>query len=132
EATVYVVPARDGQGPAAVLAPAALLERLARRPAPPAAPPGAVLVGADYQGTVRGPGDRTARFEAVFHVYCPGEGPATLELPLDGVRLEPEVLLDGARALPTALPPPRPGYALKVAGAGLHKVRLAFLAEVTA
>ncbi|HKB40992.1 MAG TPA: hypothetical protein VKD72_31485, partial [Gemmataceae bacterium] len=132
ETTVYLLPGADGKAPTSVLVPPDLLERLDRRPAPPSLP-GAVLVSADYQGTVKKLGDRIARFEAVFRVYCPGPGPATLELPLDGKNLvtEPEVLVGGARASLTALPPPRIGYALKLAGQGLREVRVVFHAEIS-
>src|SRR5205807_556244 len=75
-----------------------------------------------------------AEFHAVFQVYCPSDEPARLVLPLGGAgfRLVPgSVLLDGARALPVPAQSPRPGFTLKVAGKGRHKVELAFLAPVT-
>src|SRR5262249_13672160 len=44
--------------------------------------------------------------------------------------LEPDVLLDGARAALTAPPPPRQGYALKVSGKGLKTIHIIFWSEV--
>src|SRR5205823_2422165 len=127
----YLLPGTGDNGPASVLVPPALLERLARRPAAPV--PAPVVVTADYQGAIKKPGDRMARFEVTFQVFCPTAGPATLELPLEGRNLvpEPAVLLDGVSTSLTALPPPRPGYALKVSGKGLKTVRLVFRVEVT-
>jgi hypothetical protein len=131
ETIVYLLPGSKDKDPDFVLVSPALLERLARRPAAPASAP--VLITADYQGTIKKPGDRKARFEATFQVFCPTAEPATLELPLEGrnLVLEPDVLLDGTSTALTALPPPRLGYSIKVAGKGLKTVRLVFRAAVS-
>jgi hypothetical protein len=124
--TVYLIPGSSLKQTPYVLVAPALLERLARRPQPLVLP-GATLVAAEYRGSVKRSGDRSARFEAVLQVYCPAAGPATLELPLAGVVLLPDPLLDGARV---PLTPTPAGFALKVAGAGLHKVQLSFTTDV--
>lgn len=112
-----------------VLAPAELLDELEALSRPPDAAGGPVLLDARYEGKVAG---GAAEFEAVFHVRCPDDSPASLSIPLDGVQLEGDVWLDGARAHPTAATPPQPGYVLKVARAGRHEVRLRFRVPVTA
>jgi hypothetical protein len=133
ETTVFLLPDTGDKAPLAVLVPPALLERLGRRPAAGPPSPSAVLVAAQYQGTLKKLGERTVRFEATFQVYCTGAGPTTLEVPLEGRNLvpEPEVLLDGRPTALTALPAPRPGYALTIAGKGLKTIRMGFRAEVT-
>jgi hypothetical protein len=112
-----------------VLVPPALLDRLNEltRPAAPAGP-GAVLVSAGYDGKLA---DGAAEFTAVFEAHALADE-ARLALPLDGVQLFGDVLLDGARTLPAALPAPQAGYALTVAGRGRHKVELHFRVPVAA
>ena len=86
-----------------VLASPSLLNRLqsdARRAEMPA--DGAALVSADYEGKAD---DSTAQFKAEFHVYCVGDG-TTVHLPIGGVQLDGETLLDGSRVYPTAAKPP--------------------------
>jgi hypothetical protein len=112
-----------------VLVPPALLERLAELTRPPApAGPGAVLVSAAYDGKLAG---GAAEFTAVFEAQALADE-ARLALPLDGVQLFGDVLLDGARTLPAALPAPQAGYALPVTGQGRHKVELRFRVPVAA
>ena len=127
---VYIAP-----GPAeqpdqqTVLVTPELLEqvRALARPAP-AAPSGAVLLSATYEGKIV---EGVAEFYAVYRAFCLSKDTATLAIPLDGVRLVDDVWLDGARALPTTLPKPQIGYALKLSGAGVHKIELRFRATVT-
>jgi hypothetical protein len=147
---VYLLPsAVPGQG-ASALVPPALLRRL-DHPAQgdDAVLPAAVLVSADYHGTVlsdatvSSPGKTAksvpgrARLEATFQIYCPGPGPAHLEVPLDaaatrnGFALAEEALLDGARVPLNPLAAPRLGYSVRVTGAGMHRLRLVFLVSVT-
>jgi hypothetical protein len=120
---VYLVPA-ETLSRQTVLVPPALLRRLEQMARPKFSPaPGAVLVSAQYEGKlVKG----LAEFDAVFQVHVLGDGPATLAVPLDGVLLRGDVLLDGARAHPVARPAPLAGIALTVRGAGKHKVELKF------
>jgi hypothetical protein len=140
-ATVYLVPA-DEPNKQNVLAPADLLDRLrALEESPrsrfglvegPAAAggkagPDAVLLSAGYEGKVE---DRAAEFAAVFTAHALADR-AVLTLPLDGVQLAPEVLVDGARAHPVVLPRPQVGYALDLKGRGRHKVELRFRVPVT-
>ena len=75
--------------------------------------------------------DGKAEVEATFHAHCTGNGPHALALPLDGVELIGEVLLDGARAFPVALAAPKVGYTLPVRGSGSHKIVLRFRAAVS-
>jgi hypothetical protein len=137
---VFLVPAGEA-GKMNVLVPAAVLDRLrtlAERPALPGGKeaPDAVLLSASYEGKVE---DRAAEFAAVFAAHSLADE-ATLALPLDGVQLIGDVWLDGARALPVALPPhkpaapatgpDKPGYALAVKGRGSHKVEMRFRAPL--
>jgi hypothetical protein len=113
-----------------VLVPPELLDRLrlqARRADISAA--GAVLVGADYQGKAVGD---SVEFKADFQVYCFGDGPSLLHLPLDGVQLDGETLVDGARAYPGAAKPPLIGYTLRIekAAASVHRVSLSFRTRI--
>jgi hypothetical protein len=90
---------------------------------------GVVLASAVYEGKLV---NGQAEFTAILHAHALGDGPATLELPLDGAQLVGDVLVDGARAFPVALAAPKTGYALKVKGKGRHKVELRFQAAVSA
>jgi hypothetical protein len=131
EETVFVVPGGDPDKPT-VLAPPALLDRLnkmARQTAVPAR--GAVLVSASYDGKMV---EGEAEIKAEFQVHCFGDEPTTLLLPLDGVKLDDEVLLDGARAHIEVARPPQVGYALKVEkhSPPLHKINMRFRVRVTA
>jgi hypothetical protein len=125
--TVYLLPTEGGDPDRqAVLVPAALLERLkALSQGSPTAE--AVLLSALYEGKVEG---TAAEFAAVFAAHCPGDGPATLAVPLDGVQIVGDVWVDGARAHPVTLPAPQAGYALAVKGRGRHKVEMRFRVAV--
>jgi hypothetical protein len=138
-ATVYLVPGPAGDSEnQTVLVPADFLDRLKAlsRPTPLATEgPRAVLLAATYDGKLV---ENQAEFTAVFSVHCLDDGPATLAVPLDGVRLvgddlrrRLDVWLDGAHADPLALPAPRAGYSLKVSGQGRHKVEMRFRVPVT-
>jgi hypothetical protein len=113
-----------GEAEPSILVSPRLVDRL-RTMARPAPVPsnGVVLVSAACDGRLV---DGAAEVDAVFAVHALGEEPAKLELPLEGVQLVGDVLLDGARVHPIALAEPRVGYALPVRGAGRHKVELRF------
>jgi hypothetical protein len=129
--TVYLVPGPpDAPENQTVLAPADFLDQLkalARPSSLVANGPQAVLLDAVYEGKLR---DDQAEFTAVFSVLCLTEEPATLAVPLGGVQLVGDVRLDGARAVPLALPAPRTGYSVPIHGVGRHKVELCFRAPV--
>jgi hypothetical protein len=132
-ATVYLVPGPpDAPDTGSVLAPRDLLEQLealARRAAGPRDP---VLVSADYTGDVKN-GDDVARFEARFTAHSFGDEPAALLLPLAGVQLEDDVLVDGKKVTPALVPGPAAGYRLKVEGpAGPHVLTAHFRVLVRA
>jgi hypothetical protein len=121
--TVYLVGEASAPDKQTVLVSPSLVDRLKAMARPLAPTTGVVPVSAAYDGKlVKG----VAEIDAVFQVHALGEGPATLTLPLSGVQLVGDVLLDGARALPTALSGPRGGYSLRVRGSGRHKVELKF------
>ena len=131
--TVYISagPAESPGKPIA-LAPPDLLDRLHALCRP--AGPGAVLLNAEYDGKVV---EGQAEFDAVFNVYCRTDEPTTVAIPLDGVQLTGDVLLDGAAVQATALPPPLVGFTLPVrgrpkAGEPPHKVELHFRTPVLA
>ena len=116
-----------------MLAPPELLDQL-HTLAQPGAGPGAVLLSAEYAGKVV---DNAAEFDATFQVYCFTDEPTTLTLPLDGVQLTGDVLLDGAPVQATALPGPQVGFTLPMkgrpkAGEPPHKVELHFRTPVAA
>jgi hypothetical protein len=137
--TVYLVP-----GPAeapekeTVLAQPALLERLRDACRPAFAPTdAAVLLSAAYEGKLI---DKVVEFQAVYQVQVLAPGGATLSLPLEGVQLLKDVLVDGARTLPVVASvrpagAPEGGertvYQLEVRGQGKHKVELWFRVPVT-
>ncbi len=131
--TVYISagPAESPAKPIA-LAPPDLLDQLHALGRPGG--PGAVLLNAEYNGKVV---EGQAEFDAVFQVYCRTDEPTTVAIPLDGVQLTGDVLLDGAPVQATALPPPLVGFTLPVrgrpkAGEPPHKVELHFRTPVTA
>src|SRR5262249_38734798 len=78
-----------------------------------------------------GEGD-TAELKAEFQAYCFGDGPATLNLPLDGVQLSGETLLDGARAYPASVKSPLLGYTLTIDknSSPLHRISMRFSAPI--
>ena len=89
-----------------------------------------VLLGAQYEATVNAAG--TADFRAEYRLYCFGDEPASLALPLsnlgsnDPLQLK-EALVDGTPAFPEAARPPREGYLLKdIKGKGIHIAVLRF------
>jgi hypothetical protein len=129
--TVYLVPGPpDAPENQTVLAPADFLDQLRAlaRPAPlVAGGPQAVLLDAVYEGKLQ---DDQAEFTAVFSVQCLTDDSATLAVPLGGVQLVGDIRLDGARAVPLALPAPQSGYSLQLRSAGRHKVELRFRAPV--
>jgi hypothetical protein len=120
--TVYLLRASDDQ-PESVLVSPELVARLERMARPAAPARGVVLVSASYEGKLV---NGAAEFDAVFHTHALADGPDTLALPLDGVQLLGDVLLDGARVHPVALAGASAGYSLPVRGAGKHKVELRF------
>jgi hypothetical protein len=130
EPTVYLV--REDMGKIIVLAAPELLQRLeteAKRNDLPAS--GAVLVAAEYTGK---PVEDAIAFDAEFQVYCVGDGPTVVNLPLEGVQIQGETLLDGARAYPAAARAPRVGYSLKIEknNSPWHRIRLQFRVPTTA
>jgi hypothetical protein len=126
--TVYLVPGpQDAPDKQTVLVPADLLEKLDALEHPPGgAPRGVILLNASYEGKITG---KNAEFEAIYQAYSFVDKAATLTLPLTGVQLQDEVLLDGAAAYPTALGP-QGGYTLRIEGRGPHTLRLHFRASV--
>jgi hypothetical protein len=130
-ATVYLVAApADAPDKQTVLAPADLLDRLKTlaRPAPLApGGPQTVLLDASYEGQLIDEG-KQAEFTAVFSAHSLSDGPSTVLVPLTGVGLVGEVLLDGARVAPLAAP--QAGYSLPVRGRGRHKIELRFRVPV--
>ncbi len=127
--TVLLVGPADAPDKQTALVPPDLRAELQKLSKPPVPASGAVLLSAEYEGKVV---DDIAEFAATFAVQCFGDEQVTLTLPLDGVQLFGEALLDGAQANPVALAAPLTGFALKnVGGAGRHKVELHFRVPVT-
>ena len=132
-ATVYLAPGpADAPEKQNVLAPPDLLDQL-HVLTRPGGGPGAVLLNAEYNGKVA---EGQAEFDAAFQVYCFTDESTPLTVPLDGVQLSGDVLLDGAPVQATALPAPLAGFTLPVkgrpkAGEPPHKVELHFRTPVT-
>ena len=129
--TVYLVP-----GPAeapenqTVLAPADLLDRLKALARPAALVPGgpqAVLLDAMYGGKLV---EGQAEFSALFSAQCLTDEPVALAVPLVGVQLTGDVLVDGSPADPLALPAPQAGFSIRLHGRGRHKIELRFRTPV--
>ncbi|MBL8797835.1 MAG: hypothetical protein JNM56_28315 [Planctomycetia bacterium] len=121
--TVYLVPESGGAGKQQVLAPPALLDQLqtlARRG--PAGQRGAALLRADYEGQAE---RQSVAFKAHFQVWCFGDEPTSLTIPLSSVQLT-EAQVDGAAAFPTVVKQPREGYRFRLQGRGLHTIVLWF------
>ncbi len=129
--TVYLVPASaDAPDKQTVLVPADFLDRLKKmvQPAPLAGGgPQSVLLDAAYEGQLVEEGKR-AEFLAIFSAYSLNDSQSALLIPLSGVQLVGEVLLDGARTAPLAAP--RGGYTLSVRGRGRHKIEIHFRVPV--
>ncbi|HYV34736.1 MAG TPA: hypothetical protein VE988_03465, partial [Gemmataceae bacterium] len=84
---------------------------------------GAVLLGANYNGTVTGD---VARFKAEFQLFSFSDN-AALTLPLSGVELGEGAMLDGIAAQLAASPV---GYTVTVKDKGPHKLTVAFSVRV--
>ena len=80
--------------------------------------PGPIITAAEYDGAV----DGSAVFRAKLTVWSPAAGEGKLALPLSGVKLR-SVAVDGKPAFPEA---EAQRYAVAVAGAGPHEVRVQF------
>jgi hypothetical protein len=119
--TVLIVTAAHGGEE--VVAPRALLDRLAALAVP--APPPVVVTGAEY--AVRAD-DTGARVTARFAVFNPGAREGAVALPLAGARLE-RATADGKPALPELVRPDV--YAVPVPP-GAHAVEVRFAVAVTA
>jgi hypothetical protein len=129
--TVFLVPAVGGASDReTVLVPPALLTRLdALARTATDAPRGITVTAATYEGKAV---DGAVEVDGLLQTFSFEDGPAVLALPLGGISLQGEVLVDGARAYPTALTAPQTGYQLKVEGRGPHVVRLHFRVPVQA
>jgi hypothetical protein len=129
EPTVFLVPAAEGDK-WDVLAQPKLLEQLevqARRT--DIARPGCVLVSAAYEGKLAGD---ALEFKTEYLVHALNDSPSVLLLPLDGVQLVGETLLDGARVYPSAARPPATGYTLRIEKRSppLHRIQMRFRVAV--
>jgi hypothetical protein len=127
--TVFLIPAPEGDR-WNVLVPPKLLEQFeaqARRT--DIIRPGCVVVSASYDSKLAGD---AVDFKAEYLLYSFDDGPAVLTLPLDGVQLEGETLLDGVRVYPAAAGPPATGYTLRIEKRSppLHRLSMRFRAAV--
>lgn len=111
--TVLIV---DGPNPTALLTPE-LVARLDEIENPGSA--AAVLTAARYSGVIK---DNLVHFEATYDVFSAVDD-ARLAIPLTGVQLGDQTLLDGAPAFPVVQ---KSGFALAVPTKGNHQVRLTF------
>jgi hypothetical protein len=107
-----------------VLVPPDLLRQidvLLQRPG--STPRGAILISAAYSGKAT---DDRADFEALFQIHNFDALPTTLALPLTGVRVQDQPLLNGAVAYLRAAHPPQLGYQVRIDQPGAHVLRLRF------
>jgi len=121
----YSVLIVDGPKPLALLTPELIAKLDEWEIASNAALHGPVLVAANYEGSVK---DGIARFDVVYDLHT-AKDRETLMLPLAGVQLLDQSLLDGALVFPTAQ---KNAYAIPIPGKGSHQLRLSFTARVTA
>jgi len=99
-----------------------LVKKLGELESRGATPSAAVLLGARYQGKLKG---NLAAFTVEFAIHNFSEK-ATLSLPLTGVELQEGSFLDGSPVFPIASPGPKPGYLVDVERKGRHRLVLAF------
>jgi hypothetical protein len=131
EPVVFLIREANGEK-YSVLASPDLLERLQTLvQRAETAVPGAVLVKAEYDGKADGD---SLIFKAEFQVYCNEKRPTSVHLPLDGVQLDGDTLVDGVRVFPLAAKPPLAGYTLRINPATdpLHRVTSHFRTRVNA
>jgi hypothetical protein len=120
-AVVVILPP-DANGREVVVAPKAVLDRLAAAARPVS--PGVILTTAGYTATAD---DTTARVTAKFVAHAFDAG-AVASLPLADARLE-RVTVNGAAAFPAA---PRPGvYTVPLPGGGRHEIEVRFTVAVS-
>jgi hypothetical protein len=117
----------EGAKPSVLVRPELLTKLQALAKATTTAP-SAVLVRADYEGAMISA--ERAEFKGTFLFHSFQDESQRIELALGDVELVGDVLLGGARVLPSALNAPKKGYSLKLRGAGTHKVELRFQLNV--
>jgi hypothetical protein len=126
--TVYLIADPEKPEKQTVLAPPDLLDQLqalSRRGVP--ALRGAVALSGEYEGKAD---LQSAQLEARYRVYCFGDEPAVLTLPLGGVQLT-EALIDGASTQPVAVRQPHEGYTVELKGRGSHNLLFRFAVPLT-
>ncbi len=121
---VYAVLIIDAKEPLALLTPdlIAKLDEVENHSSTAASAP--VLLAAKYEGHVQ---DDLARFDAIYDLHA-GKDQDTLVLPLSGVQLLDQTLLDGTLVYPTVQ---KNSYIIPIRGKGPHQLRLSFTARVT-
>ena len=112
-------------GSEVAVVPVALLDRLDKLAATDE--PGPLLTAASYTGQLDESG--SVRFTARYTVHSFRERESTFEAKLSGVRLE-RATVNGQPAQPLAAKVD--GYAIPLAGKGVHQVEVAFAADVAA
>jgi hypothetical protein len=127
--TVFLVPApKDKPDRSMVLVSPGLLKKLeALATRQEARPRSCMILSAGYEGKIVNQG---IEFQAELLVHSFEESPIWLHVPLLGVQIQDDVLLDGARTLPVAEPAPKNGLSLRVEGRGAHVVRMRFRVPV--
>ncbi len=120
-APVVLIVEEEGHDEATAIVARDFLTRVDRLAA--GIPHGAVILSANYQGSVDGD---SALFVADLALHNFEEGPTTLALPFVGVRLQDDGLLDGARAYVVSAPAGQIGFVVKVEKSGGHTLRLRF------
>jgi hypothetical protein len=123
--TVFLVPGpKDNPDRSLVLVSPGLLKKLETLATRQEAKPRSCLIlSASYEGKIVNQG---VEFQAEWLIHSFEESPAWLHVPLLGVQIQDDVLLDGARTLPVVEPAPKNGLSLKVEGLGAHIVRMRF------
>lgn len=123
--TVLIVESEPGRQLALVTQD--LLKKLGELERSASTPSGAVLLGARYQGAMKG---NLAEFTAQFEIHSFADR-AKLLLPLTGVQLQEGSFLDGVPVFPVAPPSPKSGYVVPVTGKGAHRLVLSFTVRPT-
>jgi len=118
--TIYILPGPgDAPEKQTVLIAPALKEQLLEAVKPVKVPARALIVKSNYPARIV---QGSLWVDAEYQIFCTDAVTVPLPLPLDGATLRDDMMLDGARAYPQALPRPQTGYSLKVGSAGMHKL----------
>jgi hypothetical protein len=129
ENTVFLVPTtRDDPDRAKVLVSPELIQQLDKLASlQNVTPTGVLIVAAKYEGQLN---DQGMECEAEWTLHSFQDESCLFHLSLSGVQVQEDVLLNGARTLPSVANRPQKGLAFKIEGRGKHTLRMHFRVPV--